>query len=43
MQTQRWVLVAGAMASFLVSLDALVVRTALPIRRDLGASLSELR
>jgi MFS family permease len=37
------VLVAGALASFLVSLDALVVTTALPtIRRDLGASLSEL-
>ena len=43
MQKQRWVLVAAALASFLVSLDALVVTTALPtIRRDLGASLSEL-
>ena len=36
-------LVAAALASFLVSLNALVVTTALPtIRRDLGASLSEL-
>jgi MFS family permease len=43
MQKQRWVLVAAALASFLVGLDALVVATALPtIRRDLGASLSEL-
>ena len=43
MQTQRWVLVAAALASFQVSLGALVVTTALPtIRRDLGASLSEL-
>ena len=43
MQKQRWVLVAAALASFLVGLDALVVTTALPtIRRDLGASLSEL-
>ena len=43
MQKQRWVLVAAALASFLVSLDALVVTTALPtIRRDLGASLNEL-
>jgi MFS family permease len=43
MQKQRWVLVPAALASFLVSLDALVVTTALPtIRRDLGASLREL-
>ncbi|HSC50230.1 MAG TPA: MFS transporter [Gaiellaceae bacterium] len=36
-------LVAAALASFLVGLDALVVTTALPtIRRDLGAPLSEL-
>jgi MFS family permease len=43
MQKQRWVLVAAALASFLVGLDALVVTTApLAIRRDLGASLSEL-
>ncbi len=43
MQKQRWVLVAAALASFLVSLNALVVTTAPPtIRRDLGASLSEL-
>ena len=43
MQKQRWVLVAAALASFPVSLDALVVTTALPtIRRDLGASLGEL-
>ena len=43
MQKQRWVLVAAALASFLFSIDALVVTTALPtIWRDLGASLSEL-
>ena len=43
MQKQRWVVVAAALASFLVSLDALVVTTALPtIRRDRGASLNEL-
>jgi MFS family permease len=43
MKKQRWVLVAAALASFLVGLDALVVTTApLTIRRDLGASLSEL-
>jgi MFS family permease len=43
MQKQRWVLVAAALASFLVGLDALVVTTApLTIKRDLGASLSEL-
>lgn len=43
MQKQHWVFVAAALASFLVSLNALVVPTALPtIRRDLGASLSEL-
>ena len=43
MQKQRWVLVAAVLASFLVSLDALVVATALPtIGRDLGASLNEL-
>src|SRR5436190_9875431 len=43
MQTQRCGLVAAVLASFLVGLDALVVTTALPtIRRDLGASLSEL-
>jgi hypothetical protein len=34
MQKQRWVLVAAALASFLVSLDTLVVTTSLPtIRR----------
>jgi hypothetical protein len=34
MQKQRWVLVTAALASFLVSLDALVVATPLPtIRR----------
>jgi hypothetical protein len=43
MQKQRWVLVAAALDSFLVGLDGLVVTTALAtIRRDLGASLSEL-
>ena len=43
MQKQHWVLVAVALISLLVSLDALVVTTAQPtIRRDLGASLSEL-
>lgn len=43
MQKQRWVLVAAALVSFLVSLDALAVTTAPPtIRHDLGASLSEL-
>ena len=43
MQKQRWVLVLAAAASFMVSLDALVVTTALPtIRRDLGASLNSL-
>ena len=39
MQKQRWVLVAAALSSFLVSLEALVVTTALPtIRRDVGAA-----
>ena len=33
MQKQRWVLVAAALASFLVSLDALVVTTALATSR----------
>jgi EmrB/QacA subfamily drug resistance transporter len=43
MQKQRWVLVLAAAASFMVSLDALVVTTALPtIRHQLGASLSSL-
>jgi EmrB/QacA subfamily drug resistance transporter len=43
MQKQRWVLVLAAAASFMVSLDALVVTTALPtIRHELGASLSSL-
>jgi MFS family permease len=43
MRKQRWVLVAAALASFLVGLDALAVTTALPtIRRELGASLNEL-
>jgi MFS family permease len=43
MRTQRWVLVVAAAASFMVSLDALVVTTALPtIRHELGASLSSL-
>ena len=43
MRKQRWVLVVAATASFMVSLDALVVTTALPtIRHELGASLSSL-
>jgi EmrB/QacA subfamily drug resistance transporter len=43
MRKQRWVLVVAAAASFMVSLDALVVTTALPtIRHELGASLSSL-
>jgi EmrB/QacA subfamily drug resistance transporter len=43
MSKQRWVLVLAAAASFMVSLDALVVTTALPaIRHDLGASLGSL-
>ena len=43
MQKQRWVSVAAALARFPVSLDALVVRTALPrIRRDLGAPATEI-
>jgi EmrB/QacA subfamily drug resistance transporter len=43
MHKQRWVLVLAAAASFMVSLDALVVTTALPtIRHELGASLSSL-
>jgi EmrB/QacA subfamily drug resistance transporter len=43
MHRQRWVLVLAAAASFMVSLDALVVTTALPtIRHELGASLSSL-
>ena len=43
MQKQRWVLVAAAPASFLVSLDALVVTAALallhvrPMHRELAA------
>src|SRR5690242_11314081 len=40
---QRWVLILAAAASFMVSLDALVVTTALPtIRHELGASLGSL-
>jgi MFS family permease len=40
---QRWVLVLAAAASFMVSLDALVVTTALPaIKHELGASLGSL-
>ncbi len=43
MHKQRWVLVLAAGASFMVTLDALVVTTALPtIRHELGASLSSL-
>jgi EmrB/QacA subfamily drug resistance transporter len=43
MHGQRWVLVVAAAASFMVSLDALVVTTALPtIRHELAASLSSL-
>ena len=43
MHKQRRVLVLAAAASFMVSLDALVVTTALPtIRHELGASLSSL-
>jgi MFS family permease len=43
MHKQRWVLVVAAAASFMVSLDALVVTTALPtIRQQLGASLGSL-
>ena len=43
MHKQRWVLVLAAASSFMVSLDALVVTTALPtIRHELGASLSSL-
>jgi len=43
MHKQRWVLVLAAAASFMVSLDALVVTTALPtIRHELDASLSSL-
>jgi EmrB/QacA subfamily drug resistance transporter len=41
--TQRWVLGLAALASFMVSLDALVVSTALTtIRLDLDASFAEL-
>ncbi len=40
---RAWVLVLAASASFMVSLDALVVATALStIRRDLGVSIEEL-
>jgi hypothetical protein len=40
---QRWVLVLATAASFRVSLDALVVTTALPtIRHELGVSLTSL-
>src|SRR3954471_13124475 len=40
---QRWVLTLAGAASFMVSLDALVVTTALPtIRHELGASLSSV-
>jgi predicted MFS family arabinose efflux permease len=43
MRKQRWVLILAAAASFMVSLDSLVVTTALPtIRHGLGASLSSL-
>jgi EmrB/QacA subfamily drug resistance transporter len=43
MHEQRWVLVLAAAASFMVSLDALVVTTALPtIGHEMGASLSSL-
>jgi hypothetical protein len=43
MRKQRWVLTVAAAASFTVSLDTLVVTTALPtIRHELGASLSSL-
>ena len=43
MHKQRWVLALAAAASFMVSLDALVVTTALPtIRHELGASLGSL-
>jgi EmrB/QacA subfamily drug resistance transporter len=43
MHKQRWVLILAAAASFMASLDALVVTTALPtIRHDLGASLASL-
>jgi MFS family permease len=40
---QRWVLALTSMASFMVSLDSLVVSTALPtIRLDLAASIEQL-
>jgi EmrB/QacA subfamily drug resistance transporter len=40
---QRWVLALTSVASLMVSLDSLVVATALPtIRRDLGASIEQL-
>src|SRR5262245_46137889 len=40
---ERWILVVTGLASFLVSLDALVVSTALQaIRVDLHASIGEL-
>jgi MFS family permease len=43
MQKQNWVLLAVALASFLLGLDALLVTTAPPtIRRDLEASPSQL-
>ncbi len=40
---QRWVLALASVASFMISLDSLVVATALStIRRDLGASIETL-
>src|SRR6266852_2798360 len=42
-RSPRWTVALTSVAFFMVSLDALVVITALPsIRRDLGASLSTL-
>ena len=40
---QRWILVLGSLASFLVGLDALVVTTALPtLHQELGAGIEGL-
>jgi EmrB/QacA subfamily drug resistance transporter len=40
---QKWILVLGALAAFMTSLDTLVVTTALStIRHDLGASVAQL-
>jgi len=41
--TQTWILALASLASFMISLDSLVVSTALPvIRLHLGASIEQL-